>query len=101
MAFGVARSRSVSEVDVVNVYKIFLGRPPEDQSVIDDKRSFSIYELIIFIINSEECLQDVLNYIIGGDVANWGRYKTALGPELVSWTEDVFDLNIEKNYKTK
>jgi GT2 family glycosyltransferase len=84
----------VSEVDVVNVYKIFLGRSPEDQSVIDDKRSFSIDGLINFIINSDECVRDVLNCIILGNIENWSRYKSDLNADLILWVEEVFDLNI-------
>jgi GT2 family glycosyltransferase len=87
------RTGRVSEVDVANAYKVFLGRPPEAQQVILDKLGLSIAELILQITQSEEFVRHVAGLILSGEIVNSPRYKGRISPDINIWAKSIFNIN--------
>ncbi len=95
MAFGLGRSSRVSEIDVVNIYKVFLGRSPEAQTVIDDKMDLSIEDLIRRTIQSDEFLNSIIKNAINRQMSISGRYQATLSPDVNVWAKNVFELEVD------
>ncbi len=95
MAFGLGRSSRVNEVDVVNIYKVFLGRSPESQTVIDEKAGLSIEELVHRTIESGEFLNAVITNIISRQMSISDRYRTAVTSDVNVWAKHFFEIEAE------
>jgi GT2 family glycosyltransferase len=95
LAFRFRRIVAASEVDIVNLYKVFLGRPPESQATVDSYAGRTLQQVILAIVRSEEFIRHVVGFILIGEIMNSSRFQERLSSEINLWARNVFKLDVE------
>ncbi len=94
MAFRFRRIVAASDVDIANVYKVFLGRAPESQATLDSYAGRTLQQVILAIVGSEEFIRHVVGFILIGEIMNSSRFQERLSCEINLWARNVFKLDV-------
>jgi hypothetical protein len=90
--FSSASERLASEYDVLMGYQIFLGRNPENSFVIKDKKARPIKEMVRGFLASPEFQDLVGQPLVRGAKLIHSDLGMALGPEHITWIQDLVTL---------